>query len=411
MAPWRAGLSLRLNTIAIDYAYQPFAVMDVTHRLSLTWRTYGWLRQWKIVKCAVKADPTLFSPNNDGRKDSVFFVPTVTEVKDVKDWYLEIMDSGNNPVKKFSGKDVLPKILSWEGQTETGTQVPEGKYLYKFTAEGDGRKRAVSETGQIIADLTPPTMLLTVSTGTFSPGAEGLGECATFYVSVTDAYGIDQWQLTIVNDRSKTVKSFKSSSSEPIEVAWNGKDDYYGTIAPNGIYEARLLAWDNAGNRAVSTAAVTVFVKPKEVVKEVVKEVNAKETTRGLVVNLSSQVLYSVGKAQLKPEAFKSLDEVVNLLQTYSENKVVIEGHTDSLGSRKKNLELSGARGWTVYSYLVKHGIEPSRLSVQGFGPDKPIASNRTASGRAQNRRVEIIILKKTPAVPLPAASTAPVAK
>jgi outer membrane protein OmpA-like peptidoglycan-associated protein len=397
MAPWRAGLSLRFNTIAFDYAYQPFAAMNITHRISLTWRTYGWLKRWKIVPCTVKADPTLFSPNNDARKDSVFFVPSVTDIKDVKDWSLEIMDMSKNPVKKFTGKDVLPKILSWEGQTETGGQVQEGKYIFRFTAEGDGRKRAVSQDEELIADMTQPTVLLQVSTDTFSPGADGLSENATFYVSVTDAYGIDQWELKVLNDKGKPVKLFKSSSSDPVEVEWNGKDDYYGTIVPNGLYEARLTAWDLAGNRTVSTATVTVFVKPKEIVKEVVKEVNAKETSRGLVVNLSSQVLFGTGKAQLKSIAFKSLDEVVNLLQTYSENKVVIEGHTDGTGSRSKNLELSGARGWAVYSYLVKHGIEPSRLSVTGLGPDKPVATNRTAAGRSSNRRVEIIILKNTP--------------
>lgn len=397
MAPWRAGLSLRINTIAVDYAYQPFAAMDVTHRISLTWRTYGWAKRWKVVPCNVKAEPTLFSPNNDARKDSVFFVPTVTDIKDIKTWTLDIMDISKNPVKKFSGKDVLPKILSWEGQTESGGQVQEGKYYYKFTAEGDGRKRAVSDEGELIADLTAPTVLLQVSTDTFSPGPDGLNENTTFYVSVTDAYGIDQWELKVLNDSAKPVKLFKSSSADPVEVEWNGKDDYYGTIVPNGQYEARLTAWDAAGNRTVSTATVTVFVKPKEIVKEVVKEVQAKETSRGLVVNLSSQVLFGTGKSQLKSAAFKSLDEVVNLLQTYSENKVLIEGHTDGTGSRKKNLELSGARGWAVYSYLVKHGIEPSRLSVTGLGPDKPVASNRTEAGRSQNRRVEIIILKNTP--------------
>ena len=119
------------------------------------------------------------------------------------------------------------------------------------------------------------------------------------------------------------------------------------------------------------------------------------QENRGLVVNLSSQVLFGAGKAVLKPEASSALDEVVNLLQTYPENDVLIEGHSDSTGSKKKNQELSSARAWSVYSYLVKKGIAAARLKPKGYGPDRPVASNRTVSGRERNRRVEIIILKK----------------
>jgi outer membrane protein OmpA-like peptidoglycan-associated protein len=65
------------------------------------------------------------------------------------------------------------------------------------------------------------------------------------------------------------------------------------------------------------------------------------------------------------------------------------------VGKRAKNIELSSARAWSVYSYLVKKGIEPGRLKPKGYGPDRPVAPNTSISGRAQNRRVEIIILKK----------------
>lgn len=403
LAVWRAGLSIRIRSIAVDYAYQPFAALGVTHKISFTWRGLGWLRSWKIVPCAVKADPVLFSPNNDGRKDSVFFVPTVTEVKEVKNSELQITDAQKNIIWKYSKEGVLPKIITWEGQMEAKQDLsagptrqmfaPEGKYLYRFIADGDGRKRAQSEYGEIIADLTPAAALLQVSSDTFSPNDDGLDDSVTFYISVSDAYGIDGWKLEVLNDKGKPAKTFKSASADPVEMAWNGRDDYYNTVVTNGPYEARLTAWDMAGNRTVTSSTVTVLVPA--VVKEVVREIKPKEDSRGLVVNLSSQVLYAVGKATLKPAASKQLDEVVNLLQTYSENKVQIEGHTDSTGSRKKNIALSGQRGWSVYSYLVKHGIEPSRLKVVGIGPDKPIASNRTAAGRAKNRRVEIIILKK----------------
>ena len=70
---------------------------------------------------------------------------------------------------------------------------------------------------------------------------------------------------------------------------------------------------------------------------------------------------------------------------------VVVEGHTDSIGSDAYNMKLSQRRANTVRDYMVKKGISPSRIKTEAFGETKPIASNKTAEGRAQNRRVEIV--------------------
>ncbi|MBN1823890.1 MAG: PorV/PorQ family protein [Endomicrobiales bacterium] len=395
LAPWRAGLSLRIRTIAVDYAYQPFAALGTTHRISLTWRAYGWQKTWRSVPGYIKAEPAIFSPNNDGAKDSVFFVPQAPDIKDVQNWELRLMDIGKKTQKKFDGKDVLPKILSWEGQTDSGAQVPEGKYFYQFIVEGDGRKRAKTEAGEIVADLTPPAASLQLSATTFTPNADGLEDSVTFYVSVSDAYGIDQWQINIMNEKGKNVKVIKSTEIIPQEIVWDGKDEYYGAVVPNGEFSVRLTAWDVAGNKTRTTVNLGVRVPPKQIIKEVVKEIEVKEDKRGLIVNLSSKVMFGPGKAVLRPQASSALEELANLLQTYPDNIVLIEGHTDSSGSLKRNRELSSQRAWSVYSYLVKKGVAPARLKPKGYGPSKPVATNRTAAGRALNRRVEIIILKK----------------
>lgn len=390
LAPWHAGISIRIKKFEMDYAYQPFAALGVTHRISLTWRANGWFAKWRVVPAQLKVDPNIFSPNNDGAKDSVFFVPQASELREVRSWEMVIEDISHNPVMKFTGKDVMPKILSWEGQTEKGDFVSEGKYYARFTAEGDGRKRAVSANGEIIADLTAPAVSLQVSTDTFSLNKADLGNAVTFYVSVIDTYGIDQWQLNILNDRGRSIKVYKSTVSIPVGIVWDGKDEFYGKEVPGGVYEVRASAWDIAGNKTRVTQKITL-VAPKEAPKDI----NIRQESRGLVVNLSSQVLFGAGKAVLKPQAYKALDEVITLLQTYSENEVLVEGHSDSSGSKKKNQELSGARAWAVYSYLVKKGVAAARLKPKGYGSGKPVASNRTSAGRTKNRRVEIIILKK----------------
>jgi hypothetical protein len=85
---------------------------------------------------------------------------------------------------------------------------------------------------------------------------------------------------------------------------------------------------------------------------------------------------------------------MIKLLKAYPANKVLIEGYSDSKGDEEENLKLSYDRAQEVYLYFVKNGIPAERLTVVGYGQENPIDSNKTAEGRAQNRRVNIIILK-----------------
>jgi outer membrane protein OmpA-like peptidoglycan-associated protein len=112
-------------------------------------------------------------------------------------------------------------------------------------------------------------------------------------------------------------------------------------------------------------------------------------------IELREKVQFQAGKATIRPESDKLLDDVANVMKQHSEIKsVVIEGHTDTSGSAALNKRLSQARADSVLKALVARGVEKSRLSAKGFGPSKPIASNDTPEGREANRRVEISIAK-----------------
>ncbi|MFE8605090.1 OmpA family protein [Archangium violaceum] len=118
-------------------------------------------------------------------------------------------------------------------------------------------------------------------------------------------------------------------------------------------------------------------------------------------LEIKEQVFFATGKAIIQPRSFKMLDQVAKILQQHPEvDQMVIEGHTDNRGNAEANRKLSLARAEAVKGYLVSKGVEPSRLEAQGFGPDRPIDSNKTEKGRATNRRVEFIIV--TPERELP---------
>lgn len=102
---------------------------------------------------------------------------------------------------------------------------------------------------------------------------------------------------------------------------------------------------------------------------------------------------FDFDKATLRPSGKAKLDKDAEMLNTYPDINVEIAGHTDSIGPAKYNMGLSLRRAATVKKYLESKGIAASRMTTKGFGETKPIASNKTAAGRAANRRVEILIL------------------
>jgi outer membrane protein OmpA-like peptidoglycan-associated protein len=118
---------------------------------------------------------------------------------------------------------------------------------------------------------------------------------------------------------------------------------------------------------------------------------NAKRESRGLVITLSGGVLFASGRASLLGGARSKLDEVAVALKG-NDRSIVVEGHTDSRGRAGDNEELSQRRASTVREYLVGQGVPAERIRAVGLGSSRPVASNTNAEGRANNRRVEIVV-------------------
>jgi outer membrane protein OmpA-like peptidoglycan-associated protein len=123
---------------------------------------------------------------------------------------------------------------------------------------------------------------------------------------------------------------------------------------------------------------------------------SVKQETRGMVITLSGSVLFASGQSALLPSAQAKLTEVADALtKEDSESKIVVEGHTDSQGGASYNQDLSQRRAQSVRDYLVTRGMASDRVTSEGFGLTRPIADNASAEGRANNRRVEIVVQPK----------------
>jgi len=177
-------------------------------------------------------------------------------------------------------------------------------------------------------------------------------------------------------DGGKTIDNWQNGSGE---LVWK-----------NGTNE---LCWRDANWTPATAAAgcdgalVPVVVEEVKIVEEVVPVAAASKVT------FAADTFFDFDKAVLKPAGKAKLDELAALVKDINLEVVVAVGYTDSIGTEAYNLKLSERRAQAVKAYLESKGIEKSRIYTEGKGEAQPIATNKTAAGRAQNRRVEIEVV------------------
>ena len=166
--------------------------------------------------------------------------------------------------------------------------------------------------------------------------------------------------------------------------------------AQQGQRDAEAESERNKAAAATSDQQLRQAVRDREELRaKLLLQFNAilttRDTARGLVVNLSD-VLFDTGKYTLRPEAREKLAKISGIVLAYPDLKLAIEGNTDSVGSDAMNQILSERRASSVMEYLASQNIPAASMTSQGFGKTQPVASNDTAEGRQQNRRVEMVV-------------------
>jgi outer membrane protein OmpA-like peptidoglycan-associated protein len=169
--------------------------------------------------------------------------------------------------------------------------------------------------------------------------------------------------------------------------------------------EAEQLGVEHAAREAADTKAAAseqrALASEQKTVEanDALAKLAAKDEARGLVITLSGGVLFRSNEATLLPGATARLDEVAVALIANGQ-PVAVEGYTDSRGSQPRNMALSQRRAEAVRSYLISRGLPAAQVAAKGMGPERPIADNSSADGRANNRRVEIVVSKAAPSAP-----------
>lgn len=174
-------------------------------------------------------------------------------------------------------------------------------------------------------------------------------------------------------------------------------------LAATAAAQAERLRQENEAQKAANQADLDRAAKAKAQAEaekaalrtQLLNQFNAilqtRDTARGLIVNMSD-VLFDTGKSTLRPLAREKLAKVAGIVSGHPGLKLDVEGHTDSVGGAEYNQRLSEQRGTAVQGFLTQQGMAAGALTSKGFGKTQPVASNDTAKGRQQNRRVELVI-------------------
>ncbi|MBI4055726.1 MAG: OmpA family protein [Elusimicrobia bacterium] len=352
--------------------------------------------------------PENFSPNKDGKVDSTVFTLGYRDASPGASWEVVLHDEGKKQVRRWEGQGEPPASIRWEGLSDKKDPVADGLYTLRFWAQDVVGNRTLAPDQIVKLDITPPETKLSANPELFSPKGEGSLGYTHLGLWYRDASDISHWKVEIQNAKRELVRTLEGGGKPPDSLRWDGKDEK-SNILPDGKYLLTLHAEDTIGNRGASPAAQVSLDTSKPVVAISPKEESipslappplaASASQDRIVISLAAEVLFDVGKADVKTEAASMIQGAAHIIRKYPGRRIKIEGHTDDrpIHTREfpSNQELSLARAGAVRDHLVeKAGIPKGRFAVFGYGAAQPIADNATQEGRQKNRRVEIIIEK-----------------
>jgi len=339
-------------------------------------------------KAELKVEPQIFSPDGDNIDDIAKISISVEDNSDIKNWMVSIFEISagkTNLFKKFSGEGKPAKEIYWNGLSDDGKLVSsKNKYFISFKIEDVLGNKTILEAFEIKINNQPPDVDFEFKPQLFSPDGDGENDELSIRLFSYDRKKIKNWQLNIYpirgGKRESLFKKFEGENLPDKPIIWNGKNDKGELVESAMDYDIELIAQDLISNT-------------KKIVKTLNVDVLVIKTPYGWKIKISN-IEFEYNKADLKGNAFNILDRVIKILKKFPNYKIKIVGHTDNIGSRQFNLELSERRAKSVYDYLIQNGINREVLLTEGKAFDEPVAPNDTEEGRAKNRRVEFLLIK-----------------
>jgi chemotaxis protein MotB len=375
ISQFTAGAGIKYSGFAFDYAYVPYTTdgLGMTNRFTIS-HTFG------SPDVKLRMNPRVFSPNKDKFLDFTFAISKAASPGKIKKAYITIY----NTISDMPVKAMIPvrnwSQIYWNGYNDFKQLCPDGTYRAVLYVDYGNGIISASNAAYVDLDNTPPQVDGDANPKIIKPGTmTTLVVPVSFNEMASDKHGISAWKLIIGTIDGKIFKTY-SGKGEPMPVTWDGSDDTgLRSVTTKTNYTYTFYAMDTVGNWGRSVTR-EVKVLPKEI-----------------VITLSSDTLFDIGKADVKISVYKDLKSIADQIKSNGSPKITVEGHTDNipmkLGKYTDNMALSQARAEAVVKFFVElFNMDPSIFTAVGKGDTVPVDTNLTPEGRKNNRRVTMRI-------------------
>jgi outer membrane protein OmpA-like peptidoglycan-associated protein len=298
-------------------------------------------------------------------------VPKIPDdIGEVQSWKLKIINKRGTVLKSYKGRGFPDRSFAWNGKYRKKRVSSKVQYPYTLTMTTAEGIKTVNGT-LVIVDTIPKLYT--------SKNYEVYADKVYFSIR-QPVKNTKSWKLDIFDARNEVVRSYNTTEELFKAFAWDSKNEE-GTVVPNnGTYRYALSYVDQFDNQVI----VTDKLRP------VAGKVYPNDNRTTIKIG---GVLFDTGKAYLTADMFDKVIKSAYMTQDEGNSECLLEGHTDSTGSKRLNMKLSLVRAESVRRFLVdQQNVPDYQLAIKGWGPTKPIATNRTKAGRKKNRRVEVVI-------------------
>jgi flagellar hook assembly protein FlgD/outer membrane protein OmpA-like peptidoglycan-associated protein len=348
---------------------------------------------------ALSVSASRFSPNGDGKSDSVDIgmVPSVAD--GVSTWKLEIRGDSGAAQKTFSGTGALPSTLRWDGKSEGGQTAPDGSYRAALSMEYEKGNRPSEVSSAFVLDVTPPSVELALSPKPFSPDDDGADDVLTLRPRAEDPGSVTSWSLKILDPAEHVFVEYGGAGAPPASISWNGLSPQRELVQAATDYPVVLTATDGVGNVATLRDIIPVDVL---VIREG-DRLKIRISSITFPPNLSD--LKKVDDKEKSDRNTKTLKRIAEILNKFASYKIRIEGHANSVyyydaarAAKEQTdelLPLSKARADEVKMVLVANGVREDRMTTVGLGGSEPVIPFADQDNNWKNRRVEFVLTER----------------
>lgn len=266
-------------------------------------------------------------------------------------------------------------------------ELADARYAYEHARLGPAAE-------VVPAELHKAEVALATAEQAFLDDPKGYHTRDLAYVAHRTAQRADALARTDLQEQ-RTERADDAFVATQAQIVDETRADLAASEAAGAQTSADLAASEAAGAQTTAALATSEAARREADLRTaaaLAELASVKEEQRGLVITLSGSVLFRSGEATLLPEAMTRLDQVTAALLTTKDRTLVVEGHTDADGDDASNVDLSQRRAEAVRAYIVSRGYDSARILAHGIGEARPLADNTSPEGKANNRRVEIVV-------------------